>query len=1130
MIRDLTSNSDPTSLDSEASSWTISDEVCPGCSRSISLSTSCYAPATQILFGGPDILGPAENSTEGQYFELQFSLGANNFDNLAFSFQFWVVSLEPILPLNVNDIVDFSINGGDFGYSGSNYYSSGCLVNYTTNNDTTVINATVYSLGIEHLFPFNSTSTVAFRITSKLNVPSATTSFGLRNFYIALMNTPHNGTINFPCDIYYYWDDITCSLCHEFCSSCSGPTNNQCSACVYPNYNYGNGTCSPYCPTTGPLDASTSSPTSNYCRFKCGDGFYWTYNDSCTSTCDSPLVSTHGTNWINYCASPCPPEYVYPNGTCTSQCSGFWEPVIEVTNIVQYCKNPCETSGFMYPDGTCDGTCPSPLLSRTEPDMVFCFTPCQPGVYLYPNSSCYAGCSLPLLQYTDDRNFLYCKNPCNSTAFLYPDSSCNNTCAFPLLSRTEPDVKYCFTPCGTNEYLYPNGSCYTVCEKPLVQMEEPEKNFKFCTNPCDPHGATPYLYPNSTCYSTCPSPLLSRSEPDVVYCYTPCRSNKYLYVNESCSERCDTPLLKKEEPNTFKFCINPCQPADSLFLFPDSSCDSVCPLPLFNRSEPDVKYCYNPCAANNTFLSEIQTCQKTCPAPSIFKNGTYAKYCYFPCQNYDDYYNMMDEKCEATCDYPYKVTESPLPKLCSSSLTEEERKQVQQMASATDTADSASNTANLIWSLISSGDSTAAMMGPLNKMLQYIKWMDIMLPEKVQLMLLEQTAKANKKGFAQKMMGSALDNFPNHALTGNFLVYPINSSFFVNFWPSLFNLSAILVVTLLVVVLTTSTKGNAKITGILKSVSEVLKWNMFLVQFCGSIGDIVLFSALELQTVQFENAEEVISFILCLGINTLAVIVVVKILDVNSAIRRAIKDNPGEEHQKTIEQQWRSYKALFECYKDYSFYQQIFLFVFIMRLVLFNAAIGYLYKYPLFQASITMTTNLLMFGYLVIKRPMKKVVPLIQQIVLELVLLPFNACVLILAIMDSKGLLEADRRKAIGNVIFQINVMVPFLSLVLMAAKFIAMGVDLYKTWRLSKLKKPALVVNKVKLRNQPMSLETSGNKSFTMTDNNNSTTQILDMTDHSMYPEMNMMRLNSRIESPINSRIRSPKFFLKRK
>ncbi len=153
---------------------------------------------------------------------------------------------------------------------------------------------------------------------------------------------------------------------------------------------------------------------------------------------------------------------------------------------------------------------------------------------------------------------------------------------------------------------------------------------------------------------------------------------------------------------------------------------------------------------------------------------------------------------------------------------------------------------------------------------------------------------------------------------------------------------------------------------------------------------------------------------------------------------------------------------------------------------------------------------------------MKKMVNLIQQIVLEFVLLPFNICVLTLAIMDNQEIIEADHRKAIGNVMFYINVMLPFLSMALMAAKFITMAVDFYKTWKMSKKAKGL-----ANIQNKPF--EALRNKSLTLTDNNNMTA--IDLTDNSMMmmmsPETNMVRSHSRmIDNPANPRISKKKRF----
>jgi len=177
--------------------------------------------------------------------------------------------------------------------------------------------------------------------------------------------------------------------------------------------------------------------------------------------------------------------------------------------------------------------------------------------------------------------------------------------------------------------------------------------------------------------------------------------------------------------------------------------------------------------------------------------------------------------------------------------------------------------------------------------------------------------------------------------------------------------------------------------------------------------------------------------------------VVVKILDVNSAVRKSKQQALKQENE--IQKDWCSYKAVFQCYRDQTYFQQIFLFVFIMRVSLFNAIIGYLYKYPLLQIALITLANIFVLSYLIFKRPMKQLVNLFQQIVLEVVLLPFNICVLVLAILDARGIEAIDERKTIGDVMVYINVVIPVLCVTLMAIKFTVLGYQVYKEWRSSK-------------------------------------------------------------------------------
>jgi len=895
-------------------------------------------------------------------------------------------------------------------------------------------------------------------------------------------------------------------------------------------YLYRNSSCSSKCDLPMVI---VNEPKVQYCRNPCSieNNEFLFPNGSCITSCPPPLLERSVPGTL-FCYNPCNPdtEFLYKNSSCSSKCDS---PMLTISEpSVRYCKNPCDgTNDFLFPNKSCIAECPPPLLERSVPDTKFCYNPCNlDAEYLYQNSSCISKCDLPMLT-VNEPSVQYCRNPCNGTDnFLYPNSSCIAECPKPLLIRSVPDTIYCYNPCDPDkEYLYKNSSCSSKCDSPLVIQIHP--TVQYCRNPCDTEANNLFVYPNRTCMLSCPQPLSMRIVPDINYCYNPCdQKTQFLFENGTCISTCEPPLIIQEAPGV-RYCRNPCYSTQE-FLYPNSSCKSSCSFPLFNHSEPGINYCYNPCSHNKTFLQYNQSCQETCFTPLKIKSEPVANFCQLPCKNLDHYYFEITGECQPTCGFPYIAVDSSLPKLCLSSLSAEEKEKIADIADAADAADAVTDTGALVYNVISSGDSTAACIGSITKMLQYVKFMKIKFPEKVQLMLEQQNANANEGGFTSKMVADALNDFPRNRLPGKFQSYQTHSSFFVNFWPTFFNLSMILLVILIAAFIKYKTKPSSKIHGISQNVTEALKWNVTLTTFCGSLGDVMLFTALEFQSIHLDNFPAVLSLIVCLAVNTITFCVLFKILDVNNILRKSKQDT-----KKKVEQQLSSYKALFEYYKDSSYYQSIFLFIFIIRLLLFNSFIGYVYDYPLFQAIIFTLMNILMLLYLVIKKPMKKIVNLLQQIILELVLVPFNLCVLILAIMDKQGVEAIKQRENIGNVIIFINVAVPFITIALVVAKVVAIGIEFYQQRKAEKLN----AGNKLKEfnveapRKQSDILDISKEVSHVQTDFSvsmhsktpleNDNTQMLDISENIDSPELreeqNVIMNNSLLRPSRKRRIR---------
>jgi len=242
-----------------------------------------------------------------------------------------------------------------------------------------------------------------------------------------------------------------------------------------------------------------------------------------------------------------------------------------------------------------------------------------------------------------------------------------------------------------------------------------------------------------------------------------------------------------------------------------------------------------------------------------------------------------------------------------------------------------------------------------------------------------------------------------------------------------------------------------KSSKLLTQITEKLKWNLILLLFCGDFGDLVFFTSLELTTAKLSSFESAWSLLICIMINFFAVWVLVKILSVNFKIR---KEKLQQTTSQEIEHKWSNYRTFFAIYKDDSYYQQIFMFLFLIRVTIFNAVIGYFFNFPLLQAILITLTNLTMLIYLIFKRPLKAKINFIQQITHEGFLFIFNICVCLLAGLDHNGIKAYSFRNGVGEVMFILNIIVPIVSIGTLVAKILILSIEAFKEWKAEKAAK----------------------------------------------------------------------------
>ena len=106
-----------------------------------------------------------------------------------------------------------------------------------------------------------------------------------------------------------------------------------------------------------------------------------------------------------------------------------------------------------------------------------------------------------------------------------------------------------------------------------------------------------------------------------------------------------------------------------------------------------------------------------------------------------------------------------------------------------------------------------------------------------------------------------------------------------------------------------------------------------------------------------------------------------------------------------------------------SFFTQGYLFVFFIRVALYNLVISAMETSPLAQAIFITLFSIFMLLYIIIFRPFKSKVNFCEMISFEVCVLVVNICVLILADMDHRGEEDYDKREQIGKTIIIFNLL-----------------------------------------------------------------------------------------------------------
>ena len=315
----------------------------------------------------------------------------------------------------------------------------------------------------------------------------------------------------------------------------------------------------------------------------------------------------------------------------------------------------------------------------------------------------------------------------------------------------------------------------------------------------------------------------------------------------------------------------------------------------------------------------------------------------------------------------------------------------------------------------------------LTDMVQYLKYIDIDYPTKLQLTF--NSADVLAISIVPNIPDKLARNFPSSPLPASFQKYDFPSSFFVNFWYPSVNLASLLIGLMIVCIFEKCMKSRkGRIYSFFAKLKKVLKWNYSLSLLLSYYGHIILFSSFEFRTNNLTGTGPILSFTLCVLMNALSLFVLLYMIRIIIKIRSAKAEQNratgsiSQSHHLTVEKtKWEDWQMVFDSFKEDSFFHQAYLPITTLRIVLFYIIIAYLYSWPLLQITLITLLSLSMIFYLVTVRSPKEFVQLIECLVQEAVILVINALVLGLAILNKVDSSAHASKETIGDIIIWTN-------------------------------------------------------------------------------------------------------------
>ena len=529
------------------------------------------------------------------------------------------------------------------------------------------------------------------------------------------------------------------------------------------------------------------------------------------------------------------------------------------------------------------------------------------------------------------------------------------------------------------------------------------------------------IIPNTSCQS-CPSSsqsCLGLLETDVTSC-----KEGYSFNGQVCKECHST--CSQCVGNTDHDCIK-CPP--NLFLYSNGTCMPSCDTSSLLKNEGSAMFCLPDCPSPE-FLHQNGSCLNKCEAPFIqITVAIGILVCRAPCST-SMYYSEASGSCIKQCNQKFSVVNMDSLAICKDLNQNFNLANMDNVTYKDSTARVAISGLRLTGVAVSSftnpGNAAFCLTIALTKLLRYVKFINVWLPEEIKNDLNSQSSSlyAVSTTFGVPLPPSIQDKFTDHRLPPIFKDKGLSSSYLVNNWQTLSTFFISVTAGITFILFEYLMKKNVRNRNIIlfsSKLSMLTKWNFFLFS---SYDDMTFYSSLEFMTSHFNSPVSKLSLTMNILASSVALYLFYRVLIITKeSVKQTRQVIPVNSTNSDVPfyKRWQAYQVTYAGFYNDSLTKRAYLLAFTTRIISCYLIVVLLFNHPLVQTILLNIMSYLMIFYLLRFRPIKDKFNFFVVMIYEIFILIANICLITLAVGDWRNSLRYEQRKTLGETILIVN-------------------------------------------------------------------------------------------------------------